>query len=358
MAKVSVIVPVYNSEGYLGESLESLERQDFPDAEFVLVNDGSTDRSLEICKEFVGRDPRFVVIDQKNAGPANARNNGIRRSTGEYICFMDSDDRMLPGALSLLYSRASVGNYDIVIHGASVFGADEVPQWVIQPTSVTDAEFQDFRLRDIFEVNGCTPFLWQHFVRSSIIKGNGLEIDEKLEIGEDQAFEILYFSKAKKVLSISDKLYDYRIGHAGSIMNKYSKRLKDKLWQHIEMIRYVQDNLGDTVEESDQARIASWAIEMTYWDLIKLLYYDQVPFATELTKLLSKWNPEAHRSEFSVFDRMRYEHVAIMAEYVSDPQVILDGFADVKKRLEDELDREKKTIVYRAGKKILSMKRP
>ena len=89
---ISIIVPVYNVEEYLEECLESICKQTYTDIEVVLVNDGSTDGSKEICEKYCRQDSRFKLINQENQGQSAARNNGVSFSTGEYITFVDSDD--------------------------------------------------------------------------------------------------------------------------------------------------------------------------------------------------------------------------------------------------------------------------
>ena len=99
---VSVIVPVYNVEPYLGPCLESLRAQTYPDLEVLLVNDGSTDGSRELCAAMARADRRFHLIDQANAGVSAARNAGLARASGKYLQFVDGDDRLSPQATETL----------------------------------------------------------------------------------------------------------------------------------------------------------------------------------------------------------------------------------------------------------------
>ena len=89
---ISVIVPVYNVENYLGKCLDSLINQTYKDIEIICINDGSTDNSLNILREYEQMDSRIIIIDQKNGGLSNARNIGLKEAAGEYIMFVDSDD--------------------------------------------------------------------------------------------------------------------------------------------------------------------------------------------------------------------------------------------------------------------------
>lgn len=97
--KVSIIMPVYNGEKFLREAIESILSQTFTDFEFIIINDGSTDNSLKIIKEYVDKDKRIKIIDQKNTGIIGALNNGLKISSGEYIVRIDADDISLPERL-------------------------------------------------------------------------------------------------------------------------------------------------------------------------------------------------------------------------------------------------------------------
>ena len=112
--KVSVIVPVYNAEKYLRYCLNSLKSQTLSNIEFICVNDGSTDKSLEILNEYAKNDSRFIVLNQENRGSGQARNNALKIAQGEYIGFVDSDDIVSKNYFKALYTASKNGKYDIV----------------------------------------------------------------------------------------------------------------------------------------------------------------------------------------------------------------------------------------------------
>ena len=118
MVKVSVVIPVYNVEDFLGECLDSICNQTLTDIEIICVNDGSKDKSLEILNEYASRDERMTVIDQENGGHAVATNRGMKLATGKYIFFMDSDDILELTALEDTYKIAEERNVDFVIFQA------------------------------------------------------------------------------------------------------------------------------------------------------------------------------------------------------------------------------------------------
>ena len=111
---ISVIVPVYNVEEYLEECLESIQKQTYSDIEVILVNDGSTDRSKEICERYCEKDSRFKLVNQENKGLSGARNRGMLESKGEFISFVDSDDVLKEDMLEQLMKQMTSEDIDIV----------------------------------------------------------------------------------------------------------------------------------------------------------------------------------------------------------------------------------------------------
>ena len=121
--KFSIIVPVYNGEEYLAQTLECLLSQSEKDIEIITVNDGSTDYTQNIIEEYAKKDSRIKAVYQENAGVSAARNNGIERACGEYIIFIDSDDLLGDGALATLYAAMQPTSADLAIFRTQSFGA-------------------------------------------------------------------------------------------------------------------------------------------------------------------------------------------------------------------------------------------
>ena len=115
MAKISVIVPIYNDDRYLHECLDSIINQTFEDIEIICVNDGSTDESLNILKQYESRDCRVKVISQENKGVGAARNAGIKIASGEYIYFIDADDFLELTGLEEMYDLSQQMDLDLLI---------------------------------------------------------------------------------------------------------------------------------------------------------------------------------------------------------------------------------------------------
>lgn len=135
--KVSVIVPIYNAEKTLCPCVQSIFAQSHRNLEVVLVNDGSTDNSLEICKNFARLDNRVVVIDKKNAGVSAARNNGIKVSTAQFIQFVDADDTLKSNMTENLVASMLESNSDVVICGYDRICSKELRPSLLRPFSQT-----------------------------------------------------------------------------------------------------------------------------------------------------------------------------------------------------------------------------
>ena len=119
--KVSVIIPVYNTEKYLRECLDSVVNQTLRDIEIICVDDGSTDNSLAILREYETKDSRIKVLTQENINAGAARNKGLSEATGEFLSFLDSDDFFEPDAIERMYECAKSRNAEIVVYQVSTF---------------------------------------------------------------------------------------------------------------------------------------------------------------------------------------------------------------------------------------------
>ena len=112
---ISIIIPVYNVSKYLRVCLDSVINQTYKDLEIICINDGSLDNSLDILKEYSNKDNRIIIIDKKNSGVSAARNDGIERSSGEYLFFIDSDDYIDNDFIEVFYNNAKKNDSDLVI---------------------------------------------------------------------------------------------------------------------------------------------------------------------------------------------------------------------------------------------------
>ena len=224
MAKLSIIVPVYNVEKYLPKCLESLTNQTLKDIEIICVNDGSMDNSLAILKEFASKDSRIRIIDNRHQGVAKTRNTGIEQATGEYIGFVDSDDFIDIDFFEKLYNSATKSNSDIAIASIlkhknffNIYNA----KYTKEETAIT---IQD-KIKLCGDKKHFFFYAWNKIYKSSLIKKNNIEFSEG-QIYEDVMFAIRALYYSNKIISVSKTKYHY-VEHENSL-TKYKDKTGGK----------------------------------------------------------------------------------------------------------------------------------
>lgn len=215
---ISVIIPVYNTERWLPECLDSLLAQKESDWEGILVDDGSTDSSAEICRRYCAADPRFRLIIQQNGGPSAARNTGLDNALGEYIAFIDSDDTVLPDYLSTLLKNIERHNAEIASVGTCALkSCPDKPQYVLTSEEAVEEM--------LYQTSSLTTSPYGKLFRKEL--WNGMRFRPGI-IYED--LDIIYriILKARKVSVDSKSLYIYR-STPGSLIRTLSPRRADVL---------------------------------------------------------------------------------------------------------------------------------
>lgn len=246
MEKVSIIVPVYNAESSIGYCLNSITSQTYTNLEIILVNDGSTDNSLQICKNYAAIDNRIIVVDQKNGGVSHARNTGLSYATGTYVEFVDSDDCIALNMVEKLVE--SIENYatDLVICGMKIIELREkLPINVLHCTCVGLGKTCVLSRKNFFE--HFAEILWKtatlegpttKLYKSSIIKENNLLFPEDYSLGEDFLFNMNYFTHMKNgVVMLAKEYYYYLQENAESLTHKYRADLFDNELQLFDNIK-------------------------------------------------------------------------------------------------------------------------
>lgn len=220
---VSVIIPVYNAEAFLEECINSVLKQSYPAIELLLINDGSTDRSGEICDRFAEEDERIRVIHQSNAGPSAARNTGLRAVTGEYLQFVDADDTIHPEMIERFI--ASIGRHPLLISGyrtvlrknGQIFHS--TPHRLPLSGEFSKQEFLTHFI-DLYP-HLFIHYSWNKCYLTSFIKEAGLQFDPHLDWGEDLLFNLEVIERCSSIRLIEDDLYDYTHSNADSITSRY-----------------------------------------------------------------------------------------------------------------------------------------
>lgn len=201
---ISIIVPIYNREKLLRNCLDSISCQTFKDWECILVNDGSTDNSLEIAQEYAANDERFIVFSQENQGVSAARNLGLDHAKGKWLAFVDSDDEIAPDYLEILHKLGEESNADMV--NASYFSCNE--SGLIEPKIYKDSIYS-FDEEDFENHFFCRISFIIKLFRHSIIKEHHLRFYTKLQYAEDYLFTLEFYLHAQRFASSSKAIYKY-----------------------------------------------------------------------------------------------------------------------------------------------------
>lgn len=223
--KVSIIIPVYNVELYLKSCMDTVINQTLDNIEIICVNDGSTDNSLELLEEYVKKDNRIRIITQKNCGLGCARNTGLKYAKGEYIFFLDSDDKILLNSLEKLYLNATSNNSDFVIFKISRFNDEYItyanPGFPLEKFfGEVDYNNFTFTYKNIKNyVLNASFSAWSKLYKKEFL--DGFE-DFKFPVGtayEDVLFHVKCFLRASRISFESEYFYKYRLSNTTSIMH-------------------------------------------------------------------------------------------------------------------------------------------
>ena len=258
MAKISIIVPVYNVEKYLEKSLRSFVSQTLNDIEIIVVDDGSPDESYKIYNRFAEEDSRIKIIKKQNAGVSEARNTGLERATGEYVMFADSDDWMEKNCCEVMLKEAERTQSDMVLADVIVVtnGVPKVNHIFGEPFVTEDPEFiKSYQKTCIgYSYNPLpsgkwkTPGMgspWNKLFKRSIIEDNGLRFDPYVKgIYDDNLFTLHYLMHVKKLAYIQVPVYDFRLVE-GSITQSYKANTLDINRRIFERINDFIDETGD-----------------------------------------------------------------------------------------------------------------
>lgn len=297
--KISIIIPLYNVENYLAQCLDSLYPQVTPSIEVILVNDGSTDHSLDICKEYKEKYPNTIIIDKENGGLSDARNAGTAIATGKYIYYLDSDDWLAPNALEQLYNYAEEhqcevvqGNFYYTYRDHLLLDNRYIPE-TQAPFVLTRKE----AMKELIKNEYIKNFAWGKLYLSSIAKKYPFK---KGAYFEDSFWQHHIIQEVEQYGVLSTPLYYYRqrensISGNFSICNldlikgyeerlkfiekefpEYSSLMRKKFWQiATSFYRISQTNPDECVRQEFQR----------YWERIQTLYAPSL-----LIKIQNSWS--------------------------------------------------------------------
>lgn len=228
---VSVIIPIFNAEEYLKQTIESITSQTLTNIEIILVDNSSTDNSLIICKQFAAKDKRIVIVNELKSGVCSARNSGIRKASGEFIAFVDHDDLIDLNMYYYMYNMAKKYDADLIdccyrrvfrdgtnetkfchMHGKNLLFDRE---YILKSVIPTLVGVENNPKLFIFNV------VWNKLYKTDVIKDYHIEFDENRMKYEDRIFTVEFLNKAKTIIFTNKCFYNW-INNPGSLITKYN----------------------------------------------------------------------------------------------------------------------------------------
>lgn len=243
---VSVIVPVYNAKRYIHTCIDSILAQTYRNIEVLLVDDGSTDQSGEICDEYAAREARVKVFHQTNGGVSTARNKGIECSKGQYIAFVDSDDSVETTYLEglLAGSDAITPPLSDFIIGGFVSEEKRLGRRKVHRTQLSDEIYSGQKeLAEYFNKHFCKLYStvpWGKIYKASLMKANDIRFDSRIRLGEDLIFNLEYLKHCHSVKLTSCSRYNYTTQNIPS---------EEKYKLGLEEIAYFSQTMSQKTEE-------------------------------------------------------------------------------------------------------------
>ena len=227
MPEISIVIPIYNAEEYVENCVKSILNQTFQNFEIILVNDGSVDKSVDICQKYVEQDKRISFIDQSNQGVSVARNQGKNKAIGNYILFVDADDELHPMMLEVMLRQAENQQADVVVCG--------VNKVLEVPTLDEQIESRDFEIlsamqatESLLKGQKVESGVWNKIFRRELLDKIDFCVGKR--INEDKYFVFQAFLRAKTVIYVPAKMYYYIQRDNSATNQKFSDRWFDMLY--------------------------------------------------------------------------------------------------------------------------------
>lgn len=320
--KVSVIVPIYNAELYLEECIQSVLHQTLRDIELLLIDDGSTDNSLRICKEYSKKDNRVQVFSNTNVGQGLERNFGVKRAVGEYIAFLDSDDQYKEDMLEKLYQKAVETNADMVSGGyADVYNGNVIEKHLLGNEILDSNEKIKTAMSNLIAYEkkdgyvGCIA-VWDSIFRRDLIISNDIQFLSEREVySEDLLYKLTFMSYSQKIVFCSDITYLYRVNDT-SFTNKISESVLIRI---ITLYDSINIRFGSTLKEYNlRQRITNRTFFTLRFNIKKASklsdakkFYRMVVHNQRLMDTIKSYQP-TNLKNFAVYYLLRWKMIGIL----------------------------------------------
>ena len=239
---VSIIMPAYNSAKTIGGVIDHVLKQPYTNIELIVVDDGSSDKTPRILQQY--HDKRLIILTQPNAGAAAARNTGLAAATGEYVMFVDSDDKFSDDFIPKMVDTITTHKVDITICG---HGGDGVRSLLPDKTGLVDRDLS-YHITSSILKNGLLYALWNKIYRTDIIKQHNIQFHPDVKYGEDLIFNLEYFKYIQKIYYLREPLYEY-VRRASGLSAQTAANIDYRR----QMLKALRNFLGDNLK---QPRIA------------------------------------------------------------------------------------------------------
>jgi len=260
---ISVIIPLYNVENYILDCLLSFEKQTYSNFELIIVNDGSTDKSRSIVEDYLGKSNMTIkLINQKNAGVSSARNTGLSRAIGEYVCFVDSDDLVVSGYLETMIRDLKSTNSDLVICGIkSVPDNNEIVDIMVTNKNLLVMDYKEALNSYLYKeiICGMGSFL----VKKEILSKNKITFSESYRYSEDQEMIWKMINHSDRMVYNEIELYLYRTRPESAMSIVDDKRL-DGLELMMNLEEYFKEQNPTFYKEYKKYGVARWVWATTW----------------------------------------------------------------------------------------------
>lgn len=293
---VSIIVPIYNAEKYLKECLESILNQTYKNIEIFLINDGSVDKSKEICEYYSKKYSNIKLINKKNEGVSKARNIGIKEAKGKYIFFCDSDDIMFPKQIEKLVTNLIATDSELSICSFINFFDNYIE---------IEKNNKNFKLEKILDKDKMietiifkkeySGYLWNKLFKLDIIKSKKqILFDEKINIVEDQLFVLEYIANIKSLCVTNEELYGYRQNLQSVLHQKFSEKKITAIFA-----REKRYNLCKAMTSNEKINKNNWNFLLqTYLYFYKKLFVNKIENKKYWQELIER-KIQKYKNEYS-----------------------------------------------------------
>lgn len=309
---VSIIIPAYNVEKYIACCLDSIMQQTYNNIEIIIVNDGSTDHTLEVAQQYQKRDTRITLIDQQNSGVSESRNIALKCAKGDYVLFVDADDWLDMNTVQACIGQTEAEHADVCFFAYQSEFPNRSDIRTLYPKNLTftDSDCKDLQRRIIGPINEelCMPqrldsygTIWAKLYRRELLNGLFFEDLNKVGSAEDTLFNSFVFLRVKKAIYINRPFYHYRRNNNASVTNRFRPNLLQQ-WSCL----FTEMSKSVRTAEAEEALLNRIAISLFGFDLN--VYAADIPWKEKI-RLISECL--SHPLYVKAYQQMKYQYLPI-----------------------------------------------